>query len=136
MGNVKRVLIFSPNFNTQKELEKLVLKSFSPDFALYRNEVLIQKFENIHQSYTLKSQIGLGGEILALFDTVLLENSPNGTERKNLKALLTAEKRNCEDKKIPYLDCYKNQIWRREILDDLRRQFYPRLEADDLFKYQ
>jgi hypothetical protein len=135
MGNVKRVLIFSPNLDAQTELEKMVLKNFSPDFALYRNEVLIQKFEGIHQSYRYHAEIGLGGEVMVLFDTVLLESSPNMAERKNLKTLLTAEKRNCEVKKIPYIDYYKNQIWRRETLDNLRKQFYPRLEAGDLFKY-
>jgi hypothetical protein len=135
MGNVKRVLIFSPNLGIQNELGNLVLQYFSSDFRLFHPEVQIQKFRDIHESYNLKSQIGLGGEVLVIFDIVSLESHVLKKERENLRVLLKAEKRCCEDKKIPYLDYYKNQILRKDTLDDLRRQFYPRLEARDLFEY-
>lgn len=135
MGNVKRVLLFSPNPNTREELENLVMKYFSVDFRLFHNEVIMQKFESIHESYRHNAQIGIGGEILVVFDSVPLETHVSRVEKENLKVLLKAEKRLCDDKKIPYIDYYKNQILRREMLDDLRKQFYSRLEANDFFKY-
>jgi hypothetical protein len=144
---LKRIVIISPYPATQENLENLSRKYFGQDFKLFNRDVRYHKFGSIGESYTSRSQIGLGGEILVIYDQSLLPPEKHHSDSrireydllKHLTALITESKRLCDSKGIPYFD-YTGQIERKEEriliieLDKLRKQIYSRLELEDFFR--
>jgi hypothetical protein len=148
-SGLKRIVIFSPYPTTQENLETFSRKYFGQDFKLFNKDVRYHKFGSIGDSYKEKSQVGLGGEILVVYDQSLLppeKHHPDSKMReydllKHLTALISESKRLCDSKGIPYLD-YKGQIEKKEegILtiefNRLKVRIYSRLEMEDFFKPQ
>ncbi len=143
---LKRIVIISPYPSTQENLENLSRKYFGQDFKLFNRDVRYHKFGSIGESYTNHSQIGLGGEILVVYDKSLLppeNHRPDSKIReydllKHLTALITESKRLCDSKGIPYFD-YKGQIERKEErgliaeFDRLRERMYSCLQSETFF---
>jgi hypothetical protein len=142
MRSLKRILIFSPSLAIQENLETLTRKYFGQDFRLFDKDVQYYKFGSIEESHKNKSQVGLGGEILVIYDQYLLPTTRRILEasiketkyHEWLKTLLEETKKLCRDKEIPYLD-YEGEIEKKEErvfiakLNILRKQIYSRLES-------
>ena len=66
----KRVLIFAPYVEYQRKIEFVVEDYFKKNFHEI-DEINIQKFSSIGDSINRGNKIGLGGEVLVIFDRKL-----------------------------------------------------------------
>lgn len=119
----KRILIFAPELETQRGIEDRILENLSNLFERYGEEITIQKFASIGESLDKGARIGVGGEILVIFDKYLQIRdkrrnyllSPPSKEEKiyldSLEMVVTVSQNICSQEGIPYIT-YEGEIQR------------------------
>jgi len=139
----KRILIFAPESETQRGIESRILENLNKIFEIYGERITIKKFTSIGQSLDKGERIGLGGEILVVFDSYLqirdkrrnyLLSPPSKDEKvylDSLKAMITMSKDICNQEGIPYIT-YEGEIQRGK--EDRFRRKLKEIEPNVLEK--
>ncbi len=118
----KRILIFSPYWQYQDGIEAEVRNYFAENVKR-SDKIDIQKFSYIGNSIDSGDKIGIGGEVLVIFDRKLCPKEKRiklfeqtKTERiyfSSLRIILEMSKGICDENKIPYM-MYEGEIEKRE----------------------
>lgn len=113
----KRIMIFSPEGETQKKIERTVLEALSKMLKMYPVE--FEGFAGIDESYNKNKQIGAGNEVFVVFDNYLeikekrkLTHQMIPEEKLYAKCLrqgIIAAQNLCDDLSVPYV-MYEGEV--------------------------
>lgn len=143
----KRIIIFAPEVKEQEKIGARILENLGDIIRRYSDGVAVKKFSNIGESFDKREEIGIGGEILVVFDRRVL----SFYHRRNilqypltkgeklrldcLKATLKSSQNLCDERKIPYI-IYEGEIEKgeeiifRKKIDDAKPNVLNKLICD------
>jgi len=117
----KRILIFSPELKDQTRIEVEIQNNLKDILDMYYGEIVIQKFRNASESLRRGLNVGIGGEIFAIFDRYLeisgkriynFTANYNRGEYKRQRGLFHVQeitKNICAENLIPFIE-YEGEI--------------------------
>jgi len=117
-------MIFSPYIKDQNGIEEVLRDYLQENLRRYYKGIEIQRFSDIKDSINSESKIGMGGEVLVIFDRKLSQIRKKPSEwtmneriyYRGLKQLFELSTKICDEREIPYFK-YEGEMEKDSVIE-------------------